>query len=75
MGFMNISLNGYKVVHEDKVLNAVSLQRVEIFEDPPRSEGVFAKADSVEVIAVDTDGTLIVIRDAGSKFQFIPRIN
>ena len=72
---MNISLTGYKVIYEDKVLNAVSLQRIEIFEDPPRLVRIFTKVDSVEIIAIDTDGTLIVVRDAGTKFQFIPRIN
>ena len=74
---MEISLNGYKVVYGDKVLNALSLSSIHV--KAPETEGEYKettiKPDFLGVLAVDTDGTLVIIEDEARKFQFIPRIN
>ena len=73
---MEVSLSGYKVVYGDKVLNALSLimMRLKHPERQEEHEKPISKPD-LSVLAIDTDGTLIVIEDETWRFQFIPQIN
>ena len=70
---MEVSLSGYKVVYGDKVLNALSLIGMRL-KHPERQKPI-SKPDFMSVLAIDTDGTLIVIEDETWRFQFIPQIN
>lgn len=74
---MEVSLSGYKVVYGDKVLNALSLigMRLKNPEKLEEYENPISKPDFVSILAIDTDGTLIVIDDETWRFQFIPQIN
>ena len=74
---MEVSLSGYKVVYGDKVLNALSLimMRLKHPERQEEYEKPISKLDFISVLAIDTDGTLIVIEDETWRFQFIPQIN
>lgn len=74
---MEVSLSGYKVVYGDKVLNALSLigMRLKHPERQEEYEKPISKPDFIIVLAIDTDGTLIVIEDETWRFQFIPQIN
>ena len=74
---MGISLSGYKVIYGEKVLNALALLDpwTEIPEKDEKSKGTIIKPNRLAILAIDTDGTLIVIEDEAWQFQFIPRIN
>ena len=74
---MEVSLSGYKVVYGDKVLNALSLlgMRLKNPEKLEEYEKPISKPDFISVLAIDTDGTLIVIDDETWRFQFVPRIS
>ena len=62
---MEVSLSGYKVVYGDKVLNALSLigMRLKHPERQEEYEKPISKPDFISVLAINTDGTLIVIDD------------
>ena len=34
-----------------------------------------SKPDSIAVLAIDSDGNLIIVDDEAWRFQFIPRVN
>ena len=74
---MEISLNGYRVIYDDKVLNALSLLGMHGEEPETKGEDEkrIIKPDFLSVLAVDTDGTLAIIEGEAQKFQFIPKIN
>ena len=77
---MFVSLNGYKVVYGDKVLNALELMEMRINE-PERHEehgacrNVISKPDFIAILAINSDGNLIIVDDGAWRFQFIPRVN
>ena len=74
---MNISLKGYKVIYGEKVLNALAL--IDMWErsseKPENQEETISKPDHLVVLAIDTDGTVVVIDDEAWRFQFIPQVN
>lgn len=74
---MDISLNGYKVVYDNKVLNALSLLGMSGGEpeEKEKDEKRIIKPDFLSILAVDTDGTITIIEGEAREFQFIPRIN
>lgn len=74
---MNISLKGYKVIYGEKVLNALALINMwkRSPEKPENQEETISKPDRLVVLAIDTDGTMVVIDDEAWRFQFIPQVN
>ena len=76
---MFVSLNGYKVIYADKVLNALELLEMRTHE-PERHEergvcrNVMSKPDFIAVLAINSDGNLVIVDDEAWKFQFIPRV-
>ena len=74
---MFVSLNGYKVIYADKVLNALEL--LEMRKNAPEKHGergdLLSKPDSIAVLAINSDGNLIIVDDEAWRFQFIPRVN
>lgn len=72
---MGISLNGFKVVHSEKVYNAVALMAVRMREDrPANNHEIIEKPVWLEVLAINEDGNIISIQDEAWTFQFIPVI-
>ena len=73
---MFVSLNGYKVIYADKVLNALEL--LEMRKNAPEKHGergdLISKPDSIAVLAINSDGNLIIVDDEAWRFQFIPRV-
>ncbi len=71
---MGIDLSRFKVIHGEKVLNAVALMDV-IFDnmDFDKRETV-EKPKFIDVLAINEDGNIISIRDEAWTFQFIPII-
>lgn len=72
---MGISLNGFKVVHREKVYNAVALMAARMREDgPANNHAIIEKPVWLEVLAINEDGNIISIQDEAWTFQFIPVI-
>ena len=65
---------------EDAKKRALELMEMRINE-PERHEergvcrNVISKPDSIAVLAIDSDGNLIIVDDEAWRFQFIPRVN
>jgi hypothetical protein len=68
---MNVDLSRFKVIYDEKVLNAVSLQEV-VFSDYVDWDDVYKIPKLIEIIAINEDGNIQVLRDKTWKFQFIP---
>ena len=71
---MLADLSRFKVVHGDKVLNAVALNYVDMgnIECPPKE--IVNKPKFIDIIAINEDGNLVSIHDEAWTFQFIPII-
>ena len=70
---MNIDLSRFKVIYKDKVLNALSL--MEIFYDNVNFDDIRKKPKFIEVVVINEDGNIEVLRDEAWMFQFIPILN
>lgn len=70
---MGISLAGYKVIYDEKVLQAVVLMEVQMPENI-KLEDQYKKPKFIEILAINSDGNIIAIRDEAWRFQFIPRL-
>lgn len=72
---MGIDLSRFKVIHGERVLNAVALMDVRMKEDVPldyeRRETVM-KPKWIDVLAINEDGNIVSIADEAWTFQFIP---
>lgn len=71
---MNIDLSRFKVVHGDKVLKAISLMDI-IFSDSVDFEDMYKKPRIIEILVINEDGNIEVLRDEAWRFQFIPTLS
>jgi len=72
---MEINLNRFKVIHDDKVLNAIALMGVEISDiENWEYRDTIERPKIIDVLAVDEDGKLVSIMDKAWTFQFLPII-
>lgn len=70
---MPISLNGFRVIHGEEVLNALALFNIEMREEAfGKNRDTIEKPKFLEVLAINTDGNIISIRDEAWTFQFMP---
>lgn len=70
---MGIDLSRFKVVHGDKVLNAVALMEVHMPENMDwNNRETIVKPKFIDVLAINEDGNIISILDEAWTFQFIP---
>lgn len=71
-----IDVSNFKVVHGDKVLNALAI----IFWSFPEEQHdlekrkTILKAKFLDVLAINEDGNIVSIYDEAWRFQFIPKI-
>lgn len=73
---MGIDLSRFKVVHGDRILNAIALQEV-IYGDhwPGATDApTTVKPKFLCVLAINEDGNVVSIHDEAWRFQFIPII-
>lgn len=70
---MGIDLSRFKVIHGDKVLNAIALMEVHMPEnmDFENREKV-VKPKFLDILAINEDGNIISICDEAWAFQFLP---
>lgn len=69
----NTDLSKYKVIYDDKVLRALTLVGIEFSEKQDMNE-ITKIPSMLEILIIDEDGRIKVIRDKENKFQFIPII-
>lgn len=70
---MNVDLSRFKVVYGDKVLNALALMEVS-FEENMKPDAIHKKPNIIEILVINEDGNIEVLRDEAWRFQFIPII-
>lgn len=70
---MGIDLSRFKVVHGDKVFNAIALMEVHMPENVEWDKrDIVLKPKFIDVLAINEDGNIISIYDEAWTFQFIP---
>lgn len=68
------SLNGFKVIHNNMVLNALSIMGLDMpRETLEESRDAIVKPKSIEVLAINEDCEIVSIKDESRAFQFIPK--
>lgn len=70
---MGIDMSMYKVIHSDKVYNAIAIGMIDM---PDLKEGkaeIARKPKFLEVFVINEDGNVMSIYDEAWTFQFIPR--
>lgn len=67
-----IDISRFKVVHNDRVYNAVALVGIDFGERNGDVEK-FVKPVRLRVIVINEDGNLLGIDDEAWMFQFLPR--
>lgn len=76
MRCMEIDLSRFKVIHGDKVLNAIALMGVEMSAiDDFEHRDIIVKPKIIDVMAVNEDGNLVSIMDEAWTFQFLPIVH
>lgn len=69
----NISLVGFKVIHNGIVLNALALRNIKMrAKEEGTTRKTIEKPIFLEVIAINQDGNIISIYDEAWTFQFMP---
>lgn len=69
----NISLVGFKVIHNGIVLNALALRNIKMrAKEEGQTRETIEKPIFLEVIAINQDGNIISIYDEAWTFQFMP---
>lgn len=70
---MGIDLSRFKVVHGDKVFNAIALMEVHMPENVKWDKrDIVLKPKFIDILAINEDGNIISIHDEAWTFQFIP---
>lgn len=68
---MGIDLGKFKVIYDNKVLRALSLQDVR-FDKDIEWESIHKKPKFIEILVINEDGNIAALRDEAWMFQFIP---
>lgn len=73
---MGIDISRFKVIHGDKVLNAIALMDVRLPEGVRWDDrDTIIKPKTIEVLAINEDGNIVSIMDEAWTFQFIPIVH
>ena len=72
---MNIDLSRFKVVYDNKVLNALSLVEIDFDFDKCKWEDKYKEMKLIEILVINENGNIEALRDEAWKFQFIPIIS
>ena len=73
---MGIDLSKFKVIHGDKVLNAVALMEVRMPDGTDwENRDTIVKPKILDVLAINEDGNIISIMDEAWTFQFLPIVS
>ncbi|WP_279004797.1 hypothetical protein [[Clostridium] scindens] len=73
---MGIDISRFRVVHGDKILNAVALMEVRMPEGMNwKTRETVVKPNMIDILAINEDGNIISIMDEAWTFQFLPIIS
>lgn len=69
-------LSRFKVIHGDKVLNAIALAEIRMPEGMNwEDRETIVKPKLIDVLAINEDGNIISIMDEAWTFQFLPIVS
>ena len=71
---MGIDLSRFKVIHGEKVLNAVAFMEVRFNNMNYDERETIETPDFIEVLAINENGNIVSIHDEAWTFQFVPII-
>lgn len=71
---MGIDLSRFKVIHGEKVLNAVALMEVRFNNMDYNERETIETPDFIKVLAINENGNIVSIYDEAWTFQFVPII-
>ena len=71
---MGIDLSRFKVIHGEKVLNAIALMEVRFNNMDYNERETIETPDFIEVLAINEKGNIVSIHDEAWTFQFVPII-
>lgn len=71
---MGIDLSRFKVIHGEKVLNAIALMEVRFNNMDYNERETIETPDFIEVLAINENGNIVSIYDEAWTFQFVPII-
>ena len=71
---MQIDLSRFKVVYDEKVLNALAVDGMMFRENeyPTIDEPCIHKPQFITIFAINEDGNIIAITDEAWRFRFLP---
>ncbi|QBE94520.1 hypothetical protein [Blautia producta] len=73
---MGIDISRFKVIHGDKVLNAIALMDVRLPDGVSWDDrDTIIKPKTIEVLAINEDGNIVSIMDEAWTFQFLPIVS
>lgn len=73
---MGIDISRFKVIHGDKVLNAIALMDVRLPDGVSWDDrDTIIKPKTIVVLAINEDGNIVSIMDEAWTFQFLPIVS
>lgn len=73
---MEVDLSRFKVVHGDKILNAVAVVKIEMPDGIDwENRATIVKPKMIDILAINEDGNLVSIMDEAWRFQFLPIVH
>ena len=73
---MGIDISRFKVVHGDKILNAIALMEVSMPEGVNwEARETVVKPNMLDILAINEDGNIVSIMDEAWRFQFLTIIS
>lgn len=73
---MEVDLSRFKVVHGDKILNAVAVVNIKMPDGIDWENRVtIVKPKTIDILAINEDGNLVSIMDEAWRFQFLPIVH
>lgn len=70
---MGIDVSRYKVVYGEKVMQAIALIDIEFAKDEDMRVQ-YKTPKFIEILAINSDGNIMALRDEAWRFQFIPQL-
>lgn len=73
---MGIDISRFKVIHGDKVLNAIALMDVRLPDGVSWDDrDTIIKPKTIEILAINENGNIVSIMDEAWTFQFLPIVS
>lgn len=73
---MEADLSRFKVVHGDKILNAVAVVNIKMPDGIDwENRATIVKPKTIDILAINEDGNLVSIMDEAWRFQFLPIVH